>query len=260
VNAIADLSTDPQQQQDPSSFFHTHLAPPFSTPWSVFRSPVPRGFWGSIQMDSGSGEVVMRFGANPHSAGAPLTIGWLWCGWKRRMHVQLATFFRSEVLCHRVTASGGGVWVPRTSITLTRVDNGQVYDHRERLFGGAQTAVGVVVPQSNNLPAFIAYDLVVGFNVRVAFKGAETPTGELRARIDDVWSRLAIPLSPEGAESSAGEQVAALRGGARSEPADGDLDPQELLRELARLEREMVSYDTGSDREALAAGLVAFDE
>lgn len=214
----------------PVPTWHTHLAPPFGAGWTCFVAPPPRGYRSSAVKDPYDGSVTLQLDARPHAADAPLTIGWTWAGWKRRVSVQLATAFTVEV--RDVIARpryNGGTWVPRCVVTLRPVAGGEDIFNRVVLSTGTTSYVTVVAPQSPNLPVPVQYDLMVAFNVRASYQRTGNPQGTLHGRMSRVWSQFAFPTLAEGGIELPAEAVSRFD--------DDDLDPKELGAALADLDR-----------------------
>lgn len=211
----------------PVPTFHTELAPPFGSGWSTYVAPVPKGYLASARLDSVGGTGTLELNAKPHPPDAPLTIGWYWAGWKRRVSVQLATAFIVDVTCLDIRRGNlSGTWVPRCFVTLRPVAGGADIVNSVVLERGQSAYVVIVAPQSPNLPASVQYDLMVAFNIRASYSGAKNPQGTLVAKIDHVRSVFAFPTLAAGAP---------------------EFEPQELAAALADLERDAEVAAIASD-------------
>ncbi|MCB1035371.1 MAG: hypothetical protein KDD47_16220 [Acidobacteria bacterium] len=210
-----------------------HLAPPFGSTWSLFSSRVPDGFWGVSRLDPGRGTAVLQLGAEPTVPNLPTTIGWYWLGAKRRLSVTFPTLFVVTLRCDDVVFQGGGTFVPRAFLTLTRVGGQRI--EQSAVLAAGRTAVLVAATSGSG-----TYDLTVELNARAVYSGSQRPYGEVRATFLSVDA-----LSSFGA-SEAREKAAAT----------GDLDAEELARALAERQEGALVHTFDSDREALTAGLV----
>lgn len=254
MSANATLAvTDPVPT--PGATWCTHLAPLFGPPWKTYVGPVPKGYWATARLDSGTGAGVLGLGAKPHPPTEPLTIGWFWAGWTRQVSVIWPTVFVVDVHCDGVTFNGSGTWVPRCFLTLRKVGGRpeDIFIGDAVLSPGRSVQVTVIAPGSTNLADPVLYDLEIAFNVRASYKGATNPQGELRATIQKVKSCIAFPTAAEGASELAAEVSA------RQETEGGGLDAKELASALAELASKAKVFEIESDQAALTGGLVSLE-
>lgn len=232
--------------------FSSRLAPPFdpNLGWTAFKGPEPPGYFCSVMLDSYRGTQWVEMGAKLHPSGSPLTIGWCWWGWRRKVFLYpgylSAVFHAQNVMVNH----NGGNWVPWCTIGIqkqTQRPDEPIISDEQKLFRQTTTTVRVRVPELG------VYELTVGGFVRAVYKGSAMPYGKLDATVQGVFFDYILhPAEPLARD----QQIDAEAHGPSILVDPNEATAEELQRQLATLGSGITTYPLGSLEEIRSAGLV----